>query len=129
MSSNNGVGGNLPLTKEQLEVVGNMKAIWLEFKFKTGWSQADMAKKLGFKSQSGFSQYINGTIAPNTDIVLRFARIVGVHPGEVWPEKFTTGKNRIEWTESERIAHKLELLNETDLNLVDQMIESLTRKK
>ncbi len=62
--------------------------IWLEFKYKTGWSQADMAKKLGFKSQSGFSQYINGTIAPNTGIVMAFPKVVGVHPCEIWPEKF-----------------------------------------
>ena len=129
MSNKRSDGGNLPLTDEQQRVADNIKAVWLEFKFKTGWSQADMAKKLGFKGQSGFNQYLMGNIAPNRDFVEKFAKVVGVQPGEIWPEKYRTGTDRIEWTEQQRIAHKLELLDNSQLNLIDQMIDNLSKKK
>lgn len=55
---------------------------------KSGMTQEEAAEYLSI-SQSAISQYLNGTIKLNTDIILQFAEMLGINPRQIDPDIFT----------------------------------------
>jgi transcriptional regulator with XRE-family HTH domain len=74
------------ITPQDLENAVRLKAIWLAFKESTKSTQTDLAQMMGFAGQGVVTQYLNGSIALNTDAILRFARVLGVTPEKINPE-------------------------------------------
>lgn len=74
------------ITPQDLENAARLKAKWIVYKEATKSTQADLAELLGFAGQGVVTQYLNGSIALNTDAILRFARVLGVTPAEINPD-------------------------------------------
>ena len=62
-----------------------LKAIWDAKKKQLELTQVKAAAQLGFATQSTVSQYLNCDIAMNTEIVLKFARLLEVDPARIDP--------------------------------------------
>lgn len=74
------------ITDRDLANAARLKNIWLAYKEATKSTQTDLAEILGFAGQGVVTQYLNGSIALNTDAILRFARVLGVSPADINPE-------------------------------------------
>ena len=74
------------ISQQDLENATRLKTAWLAYKEATKSTQAELAKILGFAGQGVVTQYLNGSIALNTDAILRFARALGVSPATINPE-------------------------------------------
>lgn len=74
------------ITERDLANAARLKNIWLAYKDATKSTQTDLAEILGFAGQGVVTQYLNGSIALNTDAILRFARVLGVSPAEINPD-------------------------------------------
>lgn len=74
------------ITDRDLANAARLKNIWLAYKEATKSTQTDLAEILGFAGQGVVTQYLNGSIALNTDAILRFARVLGVSPAEINPD-------------------------------------------
>lgn len=72
-----------PLDKEK---AARLLALWTRKKPELKLTQSSAAQALGFANQGVVSQYLNCYIALNTDVVLRFAKLLGVSPGEIDPD-------------------------------------------
>lgn len=66
-----------------------LRRFWL----KSGMRQVEAAQYLGI-SQSAVSQYLNGTMKLNTDIILQFAEMLGVNPQQIHPDILTPRHKR-----------------------------------
>jgi hypothetical protein len=64
-------------------------AIWTRRKDGLKLTQTSAAQALGFANQGVVSQYLNCHIALNTDVILKFAKLLGVSPGEIAPSLAT----------------------------------------
>lgn len=74
------------ITPQDLENAARLKSIWLTYKESTKSTQTDLAAMMGFAGQGVVTQYLNGSIALNTDAILRFARVLGVSPEKINPD-------------------------------------------
>lgn len=74
------------ITTNDLANAARLKNIWLAYKDATKSTQTDLAGAMGFSGQGVVTQYLNGIIALNTDVILRFARVFGVTPNEINPD-------------------------------------------
>lgn len=63
----------------------NLRRVWSNKKSQLGLTQVKLSTLLGMK-QPTVSQYLNGVIPLNTDIILEFARILQVNPREIDPD-------------------------------------------
>jgi transcriptional regulator with XRE-family HTH domain len=73
-------------TEEQKEVARRLKRTWDEKRETLGLTQEKVAELFGWSNASAVSQYLNGTVALNVEAVLRFAKILRVHPTDIMPE-------------------------------------------
>lgn len=73
------------ITGADLAAADRLRGLWNLYRQKTGDTQEEAGAKIGL-SQAAFSQYLNATIALNTDTALKFARLFGVHPREIRPD-------------------------------------------
>ena len=73
------------ITDADVAAAGRLRALWKVYKEKTNDTQEEAGAKIGL-SQAAFSQYLNATIALNTDVVLKFAQLFGVHPRNIRPD-------------------------------------------
>lgn len=76
---------NRIITAEDRENAQRLYAIWSAYKARTKATQADLAKMMGFSGQAVVSQFLNCAVAMNTDVIIRFARILGVDPEKIDP--------------------------------------------
>ena len=96
-----------PLAKSQKKLVPfsgpiasdatRLKKIWLQKKSELKLTQVLVAKMLGIK-QSTLSQYLNGVIPLNTNMVLNLSEILKVEPGQISKSLFRysrVDKNKI----------------------------------
>lgn len=74
------------ITKRDEENARRLNAIWEAKKKNLGLTQTKAAAQLGFRHQSTVSQYLNCVIALNTDVVLKFAKLLEVDPARIDPE-------------------------------------------
>lgn len=74
------------ITTLDKEKAARLLALWMRKKPELKLTQSSAAQALGFANQGVVSQYLNCYIALNTDVVLRFAKLLGVSPGEIDPE-------------------------------------------
>lgn len=82
------------VTPEKKEIAFRLRRIW-NAKAKTlGLTQTGVAERLGI-SQAALSQYINGHVATNTDIILKLANILDIEPKEVDPRILITSAPRL----------------------------------
>ncbi len=76
------------LTETEREEVERVNVIWERYKRKTGTTQEQMGKKLGYKfGQSAFGGYLNRDYTPaiNERFILDFSKITGCHLAEIRP--------------------------------------------
>lgn len=73
------------LTLWQKEDAQRLKAIWDDRRAHTGLTQEDVCERMGWKSQSSFSQYLSGEIALNIKTVAGLASILAVTAREISP--------------------------------------------
>ncbi|CAN5816522.1 hypothetical protein BH20PSE1_BH20PSE1_01370 [soil metagenome] len=77
-----------PMTQADKQAAANLRREWIK------WQDARMRQGLGRKSQleaagdmgitqGAVSQYLNETMPLGTEAVLKFAQLLGVHPGEI----------------------------------------------
>jgi len=57
------------------------------FRMSKGFSQLDVALRLGV-SEKTVSCWETGRAEPRDDIAIDIARVLGVSPEEIWPERF-----------------------------------------
>ncbi len=74
------------ISDEQKEAAKRLKRIWDEKRETLGITQEKAAELSGWANASAVSQYLNGTVALNVEAVLRFAKLLKVHPTEIMPE-------------------------------------------
>ena len=73
------------ITEADMAAAAQLRTLWAIYKEKTGHTQEAAGAKIGL-SQAAFSQYLNATIALNTQTALKFAQLFGVHPREIRPD-------------------------------------------
>lgn len=66
------------LTPEELAECAALKAIFVRAKSETGLTQEAAADALGFKTQGAVSQYLNGKIALNLSVAIKFSGLLDV---------------------------------------------------
>lgn len=73
----------------------NLAKIWFAKKKELGLTQESAAAKAGWKTQSAFSQFLNGGVALNIEAIIKIASALEVHPAEIAPElaSLNTKKN------------------------------------
>lgn len=73
------------ITQQDRGNAERLKAIWMSKKKSLQLTQVKAAALLGLAHQSTISQYLNCEIALNTDIILKFARLLEVDPVRIDP--------------------------------------------
>ena len=73
------------ITEADMAAAGQLRALWAVYKEKTGDTQEQAGARIDL-SQAAFSQYLNATIALNTETALKFAQLFGVHPRQIRPD-------------------------------------------
>lgn len=75
----------------------NLAKIWFAKKKELGLTQESAAAKAGWKTQSAFSQFLNGGVALNIEAIIKIASALEVHPAEIAPElaSLNTKKNAV----------------------------------
>lgn len=73
------------LARWQKEDAARLRAIWLTAKSESGISQEDVCERMGWTSQSAFSQYVNGYIALNLNAVIGLAQVFGCTVADISP--------------------------------------------
>jgi transcriptional regulator with XRE-family HTH domain len=63
-----------PLTPEQKEEAAKLKKVFEKKKDNLGLTQASLADRLGFSTQSSVNQYMNGRIPLNVEVAVKFAQ-------------------------------------------------------
>lgn len=76
---------NRHITQRDRENAERLKSVWESKKRHLKLTQNRAAAKLGFANQSTISQYLNCDIAMNTEVVLKFARLLEVDPIRIDP--------------------------------------------
>lgn len=66
----------------------NLVRVWREKKVALGLTQSIAAARIGWRSQGTVSHYLHGTLGLSPDVVLKFARLLGVPPSDIDPESF-----------------------------------------
>lgn len=82
------------VSPEKRAIAERMKQVWQRKKNDLGLTQTSVAERLDM-SQSAFSQYLNGYVASNTDLVIRLANVLGVDPKEIDPKILVSSAPRI----------------------------------
>ena len=72
------------ITDADKDAAKRLRAIWESKKQELKLTQVTVADEIG-TSQSAISQYLNGTIALNTDAVLVFAKLLQCRPEDIRP--------------------------------------------
>jgi SOS-response transcriptional repressor LexA len=72
------------ITDADKDAAKRLLAIWESKKQELKLTQTAMAEEIG-TSQSAISQYLNGTIALNTDAVIAFAKLLQCEPKDIRP--------------------------------------------
>jgi len=72
------------ITDANKDTARRLLAIWESKKQELKLTQASIAEEIG-TSQSAISQYLNGTIALNTDAVIVFAKLLQCEPKDIRP--------------------------------------------
>jgi SOS-response transcriptional repressor LexA len=72
------------ITDADKDAAKRLRAIWESKKQELKLTQVTVADEIG-TSQSAISQYLNGTIALNTDAVLVFAKLLQCEPKDIRP--------------------------------------------
>ena len=72
------------ITDADKDTARRLLAIWESKKQELKLTQASIAEEIG-TSQSAISQYLNGTIALNTDAVIVFAKLLQCEPKDIRP--------------------------------------------
>ena len=85
LSSIAAMGTRRIITEADVAAASSLRKLWSIYKEKTGDTQELAGAKIGL-SQAAFSQYLNATIALNTDTALKFAQLFGVHPRDIRPD-------------------------------------------
>lgn len=76
---------NRHITPHDRENADRLKAVWDAKKRQLNLTQVKAAAQLGFATQSTVSQYLNCDIAMNTEVILKFARLLEVDPIRIDP--------------------------------------------
>jgi hypothetical protein len=76
---------NRNITAEDLANQRRLRAIWDREKAARGFTQTSAAKATGFGHQATVAQYLNGTIALNTNAILSFAEFLRCSPADIAP--------------------------------------------
>jgi len=74
------------ITEDQKEAARRLKRIWEQKRESLGITQDRVAELFGWANASAVSQYLSGTVGLNVEAVLRFAKVLKVHPTEIMPE-------------------------------------------
>jgi len=72
------------ITDADKDAAKRLRAIWESKKQELKLTQVTVAEEIG-TSQSAISQYLNGTIALNTDAVIVFAKLLQCEPKDIRP--------------------------------------------
>ena len=72
------------ITAADKDAARRLLAIWESKKQELKLTQVTVADEIG-TSQSAISQYLNGTIALNTDAVIVFAKLLQCEPKDICP--------------------------------------------
>lgn len=75
---------NRIITTQDRKKANRLKRLWNARKEDLGLTQVIAARTLQI-TQPSFSQYLNCVIPLNTDIILKFAKLLGVDPTEIDP--------------------------------------------
>lgn len=76
---------NREITEDDLAIAGNLRSAWNNVQSSTGMAQHQAAAKLGI-SQSAFSQFLNGKVAPSTAFIMQFCNLLGISLKNVSPK-------------------------------------------
>lgn len=84
-----------PLTPEEIAESAKLKAIYESKKAEAkgrgaSLTQADVAEACGWSGQSAFSQYATGKVPLNVEALLKLAKALNFHPGDVSPRLMDT---------------------------------------
>ena len=77
---------NRIINKQDETNASRLRTLWDNRKKDLGLNQTKAAEQLGLRHQSTVSQYLNCDIAMNTDIILRFAKLLDVDPAQIDPQ-------------------------------------------
>ena len=72
------------ITTADKDAARRLRAIWESKKQELKLTQVTVAEEIG-TSQSAISQYLNGTIALNTDAIIVFAKLLQCEPKDICP--------------------------------------------
>ncbi|CAM3558232.1 helix-turn-helix domain-containing protein [Parendozoicomonas haliclonae] len=111
------------ITGADVSVARNLKNTYLRKKGELNLTQVKLQKKLDMK-QSTISQYMNGKIALNTEAVLKFAKVLRVHPGEIDPRVGRLVNDLVSFEEDKK---EISILGTTS-GKIPEMGESITRR-
>lgn len=115
---------NRIITTEDREKAARLRTLWDNRKKDLGLNQTKAAEQLGLNHQSTVSQYLNCDIAMNTDIVLRFAKLLDVDPAQIDPHIRKLVSTPIEKpAKSVPVSCKLELRGEHHMAVTAEILE------
>lgn len=74
-----------PFTEREQAAAKNLSRIWDEKRNTLKLTQEKAAHELGYSSQGAVYQYIRGQVPMNQATILKFAKLLKVHPTEIDP--------------------------------------------
>ncbi|MFS1524477.1 LexA family transcriptional regulator [Microbulbifer sp. 2304DJ12-6] len=77
------------ITQEEKQLAENLKRTWLAKKGELGLNQEKAGATLGI-TQGAVGHYLNGRIALNTNIIIKFAKLLKVEPKDIDPAQSIT---------------------------------------
>lgn len=113
---------NREITEDDLAIADNLKAAWGNAQSSTGMAQHQAAAKLGI-SQSAFSQFLNGKVAPSTDFILQFCNLLGISLKQVSPKLYAAARPvKLGSDEDIGSLRHLSLLMASQAHEIDQLL-------
>ncbi|HEX3047005.1 MAG TPA: helix-turn-helix transcriptional regulator [Bacillota bacterium] len=93
-----------------------------------GWSQTQLAQKLGIPSQN-VSRYERGVFTPATEALAKFAEVFGVSVDYLLSEELEdAGAYKIKDKQLQRYFEEIDKLSEEDKNLAKGVLEAILIK-
>lgn len=74
------------ITQADRDAAIRLKGKWREHKVRTGMTQSEAAKMMGYRTQGMVASYINCHVVLGVSATLKFAKLLGVSPLELRPD-------------------------------------------
>lgn len=98
------------ITKEEKQLAENLKRIWLARKGELGLNQEKVGATLGI-TQGAVGHYLNGRIALNINIIIKFAKLLKVEPKDIDPAQSITFNRESEYAIREPPSQRYQIIS------------------